>query len=1333
MNIDLSPSESRPKIENLTEITLPLETTSILAHMFVGYERVEIKAEFNSGFSGSRVLLVQPIKDHPVLQAVVKLAPLHLIEQEWQAYQRHIYERVFGVARIEGEVVCPPGSSWGGLRYPFVGGGVFKIESLYELCHDAPLKDIWHVFENRLFRHLEPIWNAHTAYSGFQFQGSYDLLLPVNLLIEPATLPSGTTSYCLKSDQVPYDANQTIKSGDYITLNGFVISEINQAKNEITLNVPNATPAHHIPPISYRMRLSAVPNIESYAVNDTIDLITGRVVATRQELLEGDAEAILGRDVNLKGSHLRLSGASSATLPNPLNILPDLLHATREVNVSIVHGDLNLENVLIDSEARTVSLIDFALSRQDHVLHDFLRLETGLITRVLSEECAKNKPPQEIIQRVYELLHAAATSATPFGIPEELEPELKKIFVMLLTIRKQAAKYLLKGKKETEQTLSDSEAWREYYDGLTIYLLSTLKFKNLPLLAKQIAFWGAATASHLAQTAFVRAEVANLTWQPFAVALEENEKKNDKTSEIPFMAPPRASHEIVGRDATLSQLKEQLLTQKNQKMVGLHGLPGVGKTTLAIELAHDEDVLSHFKDGVLWAGLGNQPNLLALLGTWGSAVGMSSEELAEVSDLKTRAQAIHHRIGLRRMLLVVDDAWQSDIALAFKVGGPNCAYVLTTRQPDISWDFASNRSQRVHELSEEDSLTLLSHFVPKMGTLLLDEAYTLIHLAGGLPLTLLLMSRDLQKAASHGSASRLRSAARRLEQASTRLELMQPLSLLEQQASLSHDVRLSLWKSIELSDVGLEPPARQALRALSLFPAKPNNFSEEAALAITNQPLDVLEQLIDAGLLENSDAERYAFHPVITDYASVSLSHPAANERMVNFFVDLVKRSPNEYDILEKELSNILVALDIAFTNGMSTAFITGTNQLCHFLEVRGWYDLAKSLLEQAKYCAKATNNHAGLLTTLLNLGRILAAQRDYRRAQTYLIEGRRLARGINYRQGRIKLLQQLGIVLDRQGAYEDAEYYLQEGLALAREFGSSEVISNLLMNLGRVMWGRGAYEQAEDYLQEGLTLARTLGQPEILNRLLLGLKDINCKHGTITRAQAHTALKQALNLEKINTLLVNLSTQAGERGAYKEAEAYLQEALALAHTLEQPELISHLLLHLAEVTSTQHKNEQSDAYFQEGLARARGMEHYWLISRGLVARGNHQLQLCDWEQARITFNDALDTAQEVELYDFVGKAKYGLAQVARAQGDITTARKEGKESLALLEAMEDEQATQVKEWLSDLFLSQVQKVKKKRSKTHVAIDRLRQVVAQANRKLSVLTMPSPTPSWRVA
>jgi hypothetical protein len=50
------------------------------------------------------------------------------------------------------------------------------------------------------------------------------------------------------------------------------------------------------------------------------------------------------------------------------------------------------------------------------------------------------------------------------------------------------------------------------------------------------------------------------------------------------------------------------------------------------------------------------------------------------------------------LLLVIDDAWRIEAALAFKAGGPRCAYLMTTRFPPIALQFAPNDAITIPEL-----------------------------------------------------------------------------------------------------------------------------------------------------------------------------------------------------------------------------------------------------------------------------------------------------------------------------------------------------------------------------------------------------------------------------------------------------------------------------------------------------------------------------------------------------------------------------------------------------------------------------------------------------------
>ena len=139
--------------------------------------------------------------------------------------------------------------------------------------------------------------------------------------------------------------------------------------------------------------------------------------------------------------------------------------------------------------------------------------------------------------------------------------------------------------------------------------------------------------------------------------------------------PSMPSH-FVGRDAIVAELVARLTAGGSRSAsvaLSAEGKPGVGKTTLAVALAHHRDVLAHFSDGMLWAGLGPQPDLPSRLARWANALGV---DVSDRPTVEARAQAVRDAIGHRKLLLVIDDAWQSEAAEHLRCGGPNCAHLL---------------------------------------------------------------------------------------------------------------------------------------------------------------------------------------------------------------------------------------------------------------------------------------------------------------------------------------------------------------------------------------------------------------------------------------------------------------------------------------------------------------------------------------------------------------------------------------------------------------------------------------------------------------------------------
>ncbi len=367
---------------------------------------------------------------------------------------------------------------------------------------------------------------------------------------------------------------------------------------------------------------------------------------------------------------------------------------------------------------------------------------------------------------------------------------------------------------------------------------------------------------------------------------------------------------LVGRSQLLAQIKERL--QEGERLT-LYGLPGVGKTSLAAALAIDEQIQARFPDGILWVGLGTQPNVVGQLTRWGSLLHAWPHEVEERASQETWACTLQAFLGSRAMLLIIDDAWTAEDALAFQIGGTRCAHLLLTRLVQVALAFSQENMLMVPEIPENECLNLLARYVPRLITQEQETASTLVRAVGHLPLALTLMGKYLALQDLTGQPRRVQTALTRLHQTQHRLHLSIPLPIQERPPYLPAGVPISLHASIAASDQRLSTQAQTMLRRLALFAPKPNSFSEEAALAVGGQPAETLDELWDAGLLESCHAQRYTLHQTIVDYARADQPPDlAALRRLVLYMFNFLEKHTQDSTMLEIETINILTALDSA-------------------------------------------------------------------------------------------------------------------------------------------------------------------------------------------------------------------------------------------------------------------------------------------------------------------------------------------------------------------------------------------------------------------------------------
>jgi tetratricopeptide (TPR) repeat protein len=705
---------------------------------------------------------------------------------------------------------------------------------------------------------------------------------------------------------------------------------------------------------------------------------------------------------------------------------------------------------------------------------------------------------------------------------------------------------------------------------------------------------------------------------------------------VPFTVPPRSTHGLVGRGDLLNELNTRL--QSSQRLA-LHGIPGVGKTALAIELGHE--MKGRFADGVLWTSLGPAPDIAVQFHLWEAAMGLHASEVRELPDLKSRASQLHSLIGDKRILMIVDDVWDEAAARSFEVGGANCRYLFTTRSPRIAAGLAGEIAVGVQELDEGDSLALLERFVPRPKQAVANRWRELVQAVGGLPQALVIAGGALRTAAYADQPRRLRVFLDRLADPAELLSLERTRSALDQQAGLPTDEPISLQAVIALSDEALESSTRSALRRLSIFPTKPSTFDEQAAIAISGETVQELDRLVDAGLLEPSGRERYAMHRTISEFARTRSDAAAPVEAMVDHFVGLAERNSEQFNALNPEIQNILAALRLANEHGLDAEFINGANALYPYLEANGLLVEADQLLTQAiasagdrtlallnagraaqrlgrleqaeqhfHAAAKAEDDASAVCAALLGLGATAYARGEHARAEGYYLQGLSLAKEARLRQREAALLTNVGILAVSQGELAEAEARLVEALGLARAEGDRTLLGPILTNLGVIAARNRQFEVASGYFEDAVEMARADGNRRVMAFLHTNMGALAHDQGQEARAamefeQAFGLSKEMGDSQRMSHVLASLGALATARREFETADSYLSEGLILAREANLKENEVLLLINSAELQRELGKPDEERALLLEGrlLAEEIGHERYREIASERLER----------------------------------------------------------------------------------------------------------------------------------
>jgi NB-ARC domain/TIR domain len=114
--------------------------------------------------------------------------------------------------------------------------------------------------------------------------------------------------------------------------------------------------------------------------------------------------------------------------------------------------------------------------------------------------------------------------------------------------------------------------------------------------------------------------------------------------------------------------------------IGLHGMGGIGKTVLAIDLANDDEIRRAFPDGIFWLTLGQTVEPLPLQGELTAYMAGEAKAYATVNEARDQLRQLFDG---KACLLVLDDLWRPQDAEPFGVLGPRSRLLVTTRDADL--------------------------------------------------------------------------------------------------------------------------------------------------------------------------------------------------------------------------------------------------------------------------------------------------------------------------------------------------------------------------------------------------------------------------------------------------------------------------------------------------------------------------------------------------------------------------------------------------------------------------------------------------------------------------
>ena len=656
-------------------------------------------------------------------------------------------------------------------------------------------------------------------------------------------------------------------------------------------------------------------------------------------------------------------------------------------------------------------------------------------------------------------------------------------------------------------------------------------------------------------------------------------------AQLPLAVPGFAGRvdELARLDAVLAGQRESSPSASSVAVAAVSGMPGVGKTTLAVHWGHR--VAAQFPDGQLYVNLrGFDPSAAPLdpnpvLADFLGAFGVTATRIP--ADLDARAALYRSVLAPRRVLVVLDNARDAEQVRPLLPGSAGCLALVTSRN-QLTTLVAAQGAQPLglDPLTERESHDLFTRRIgadrvagePEATLAILDRC-------ARLPLAIAVAAAS----AASAPGVPLGTLAARLREAADTLPTLS-----------GGDPATDLRDVFTWSYRMLSPDAARLLRLLGLHPGP--DLVGDAAASLGGVPVaraqGLLAELTRSNLLVERAFGRYTLHDLLHAFAAEQCARDDSDEdrrgavrRLLDHYLHTAHAAAMTVDPTRTPVVTDPPA------PGVTVRAPDGHEQAL------AWFAQQHAVLVAAVGVAA----RHGFDEHCWQLAWTLTTALDWQGHWQELVATQHLALDalgrLDDRSGQARTHRDLGRALAQLGHHEDAAAQLGRALRLYEDLGDDSGQARTHHSLGWLMLAQHRFEEAVDHCEQEVALFTRVGDRLWQARALNACGWVYAQLGEHDRALA--ACQQALSLLQAEG---DRHGQAGawdsigyvhhHRGELAEAIDCYRQALAIYGGLGDPGSEGSVLIHLGDSQDAAGDSPSAQGSWRRALALLEAIGH---------------------------------------------------------------------------------------------------------------------------------------------